>query len=78
MLVVKDNVASAQSTAQSMSCVEVGGKVRYLGAKTLQLRCCHADQLHTLFIVGDGTSQVGHLKKEDSRKKRYYKLNAFS
>ena len=36
----------------------------YLGAEGLQLRRRHADQLHSLLIIGDGTRQVGHLRQE--------------
>lgn len=38
--------------------------LRYLGAQSLQLRCCHADKLYPFLIVGDGACQVGHLSKE--------------
>lgn len=36
----------------------------YLGAKTFQLRRCHANQLHSFFIVGDGACQIGNLDRK--------------
>lgn len=47
--------------------IEVGGRwgktTKYLGAESFQLGGCHANQLHSLLVVGDGACQVGHLNK---------------
>lgn len=50
---------------KSINWVEARHKTAwYLGAKTFQLRCCHANQLHSLFIVGDGACQIGNLDRK--------------
>lgn len=40
----------------------------HLWTQAVDLGGSHTNQLHALFIVGDGASQVGHLNEESKEK----------
>lgn len=70
MLVLKDNVADSERGGPSIKWVEYGA-VLYLWAKSFELRCCHADQLHSFLVVGDGACQVGYLDRKKAHKSTF-------